>query len=118
MGIFGAGRSGDGPGWRRMLVPVVALLAGAVVSVPGGGSPGAVPSITEAPDGASAVYAAHRQGSRVEVADQRTATRTIFANPDGTMTAELSAVPMRVRRDGRWLDIDTTLARGTDGAVR
>ncbi|MGH3713888.1 MAG: LamG domain-containing protein [Micromonosporaceae bacterium] len=60
---------------------------------------------------------ARRGGARIEVADQTTPTRKVFANPDGTYTAELHVTPVRVRRAGRWVPIDTTLRVGADGRV-
>lgn len=76
--------------------------------------PVAVTPITEAPDQSTAMAAALRQGSRVEVLDVRTETRSIFADPDGTMTAEVSLVPQRVRKNGRWVAPDTTVVRDGD----
>ncbi|MFC4856936.1 LamG domain-containing protein [Actinophytocola glycyrrhizae] len=73
--------------------------------------------VAVAPDEASAVAAAWSQGSRVEVASLRTATQTVYANPGGTMTAELSVVPTRVRRGDGWVPIDTTVVRRADGTV-
>jgi hypothetical protein len=39
----------------------------------------------------AAMTAARLQGSRVEVADERTPTRTVYANPGGTLTAAVAA---------------------------
>ncbi|MFV2194835.1 DNRLRE domain-containing protein, partial [Nocardiopsis sp. LOL_012] len=41
-----------------------------------------------------------------------------FANPDGTLTAEISALPARVRTDQGWTDVDTTLVDTGDGLLR
>src|SRR5262249_48149362 len=54
---------------------------------------------------------------RVEVTSERGATRTVFANPDGTYTAELTAVPTRVRRGTAWTALDTTIVSRPDGSV-
>jgi hypothetical protein len=70
-----------------------------------------------APDQASASLAAFRQGSRVEVLDQRTPTRAVFANPGGGMTAELTAVPTRVLKGDAWVPVDVTMSRRDDGTV-
>jgi hypothetical protein len=75
------------------------------------------PVVREAPDAASAVEAARRQGSQVEVTAERTATRTVYANPDGTHTARISAVPTRAKRGNEWVPIDTTLTSRSDGLV-
>jgi hypothetical protein len=54
----------------------------------------------------------------VEVASARSANGQTFANPDGTMTQEESAVPRWARRaDGSWTAVDTTLDRAADGTV-
>ncbi|TCO59398.1 concanavalin A-like lectin/glucanase superfamily protein [Actinocrispum wychmicini] len=74
-------------------------------------------SVSEAPDAATAALAAWRQGTRVEVADQRTSTSVTFANPGGSFTSELSPVPVRVKVAGSWARIDTGLVRRPDGSV-
>ena len=82
-----------------LLVPVAPVSA-APASCPG-----------SAADVRSAVAAAKRCGSRVEVLTGRSETRQVFANPDGSSTVEDSVVPARVRRkDGSWADVDLGLA--------
>ncbi|MFF3371685.1 LamG-like jellyroll fold domain-containing protein [Streptomyces sp. NPDC002680] len=50
------------------------------------------------------------------VIDQLTDTGTqVVANPDGTLTRTDSSMPQRVRQRGKWVPIDTTLVRRTDG---
>ncbi|MBG6136462.1 RICIN domain-containing protein [Longispora fulva] len=44
-------------------------------------------------------------------------TNQIFANPDGTLTAEMRAVPNRVRRGTGWTPLDTKLRFAADGTV-
>ncbi|MEJ3750146.1 LamG domain-containing protein [Actinomycetes bacterium KLBMP 9797] len=75
------------------------------------------PRVAEAPDTATAVVVAARQQSRVAVADLTTQTRLVYAQPDGTLRAELTASPVRVRQGGRWVGVDTTLVRRPDGTV-
>ncbi|MBL7495115.1 RHS repeat protein, partial [Frankia sp. CNm7] len=59
------------------------------------------------------------QAGRVEVESARTGQSTVFANPDGTFTTEVSAAPVRFKdRDGRWVDIDTRLAEQNNGRLR
>jgi hypothetical protein len=42
----------------------------------------------------------------------------VYAEPNGTMTAEVNALPVRTQRmDGSWATVDTTLARRPDGTV-
>jgi hypothetical protein len=74
-------------------------------------------SVQEAPDSASALVAAKRQQSPVRVADLTTETRLVQAKPDGHMAAEMTTVPVRVRRNGSWQPIDTTLEVKPDGSV-
>ncbi|MGH3656001.1 MAG: LamG-like jellyroll fold domain-containing protein [Micromonosporaceae bacterium] len=45
----------------------------------------------------------------VEVTAARSETRTVFANPDGTTSVELSATPVRVRDGDGWAVPDPTL---------
>ncbi|MFD6532076.1 LamG-like jellyroll fold domain-containing protein [Streptomyces sp. NPDC060184] len=66
-----------------------------------------------------ALAEAKSSGDRVEVAAERTATTSVYANPDGsTFTMEESAVPVRVAaRGGGWRTPDATLTRRADGIV-
>jgi Concanavalin A-like lectin/glucanases superfamily len=59
---------------------------------------------------------AEASGERVEVLSLRSERSTIVANPDGTFTQTESVQPVRVRKDGTWRDIDTTLERQPDGS--
>ncbi|WP_394812939.1 DNRLRE domain-containing protein [Streptomyces boetiae] len=68
-----------------------------------------VPRVAEAADIASARVAARLGGERVEALSERTETSTTWVNPDGTLTTELSAGPIRFRRDGEWVDVDVDL---------
>ncbi|MFJ3799394.1 DNRLRE domain-containing protein [Streptomyces sp. NPDC090088] len=50
-------------------------------------------------------------GERVELASERTETSTTYVNPDGTLTTESYAGPVRVKdENGSWQDIDTELS--------
>ncbi|QUF05329.1 LamG domain-containing protein [Actinosynnema pretiosum subsp. pretiosum] len=93
-----------------MLVPVAPAVASP-------GDPPKAETPTEAPDEVSAASAARAQGSRVEIADQRAESRTVFAEPDGSRTAEFAPEPVRVRRGGDWAPVDTTLEARPDGTV-
>jgi len=66
---------------------------------------------------AAARVAARRSGRSVEITGQRTETRTVFANPSGTLTAREHARPVRVRRGADWLAADPTLRARADGSV-
>nr|WP_157528555.1 LamG domain-containing protein [Kibdelosporangium sp. MJ126-NF4] len=70
-----------------------------------------------APSVAEAMTAAVAQGSRVAVGDMTTPTRTVYAKPDGHLTAELSAVPRQVKKDDSWVPIDTHLATQPNGTI-
>jgi hypothetical protein len=71
-----------------------------------------------APDEASARLSAQAQDRRIEVVGSRTESSTLWANPDGTMSQETHAGPVRFRRNGAWVNIDTTLVKSPDGSVR
>jgi hypothetical protein len=61
---------------------------------------------------------AARCKSRVEVLGARTETSQVFAGSDGKYVLETYAVPQRVRKGGEWADIDPSLHKGADGALR
>ncbi|MFI6095659.1 RHS repeat-associated core domain-containing protein [Lentzea sp. NPDC051213] len=70
------------------------------------------------PDEAAARITARVTGKRVEVVNAREETSQTFANPDGTLTNEVSARPARVRRpDGSWVVADPGLEVGDDGVL-
>ncbi|WP_329424839.1 DNRLRE domain-containing protein [Streptosporangium sp. NBC_01495] len=70
-----------------------------------------------APDEPSARLTARLTGKRVEVESARTETATTYANPDGSLTVEAFAGPIRFRRDGRWAPVDISLTTAPDGEV-
>ncbi len=55
---------------------------------------------------------------RVEVVAERSETDTVYANPDGTTTREISTVPIRALSVSGWKDVDTTLDVADDGTVQ
>ncbi|AKU15237.1 hypothetical protein VV02_04125 [Luteipulveratus mongoliensis] len=63
---------------------------------------------------ASAVARAKATHKKVEVVERRTETAQVFANPNGSFTAELSATPQRVRRGSGWVKVDTSLRSSGD----
>lgn len=71
----------------------------------------------ERPDEASAVALARKTGERVGVSGKRSETDEVFANPDGSFSAELRSEPVRVHRGEQWVPIDVTLLRRSDGWV-
>ncbi|GLY25099.1 LamG-like jellyroll fold domain-containing protein [Micromonospora sp. NBRC 101691] len=121
MGRITGGRSGRA--WRVVSAVAAAVLV-AVSSGPAGmqrqesaGAARAAP-MSEAADPGTALRVARAQGSRVEAVALRSPTRVVYAEPDGTMTAEVTARPVRAKLpDGRWATVDTTLVRRPDGTV-
>lgn len=57
------------------------------------------------------------EGRRVEIPSLTNESTQAFANPDGTFTVDTSPVPERVRRNGKWIPIDTSLVRRSDGLL-
>ncbi|MET9458366.1 LamG domain-containing protein [Streptomyces canus] len=100
------------------------MLGGAVPLVGVGAAAAAADdgSASVAADGTSESEAsalAAQSGERVVVDAATTESSQVFANPDGTFTQEMSAAPVRARKDdGSWGPIDTTLVREADGSVR
>ncbi|MEU6349816.1 DNRLRE domain-containing protein [Streptomyces sp. NPDC047072] len=64
----------------------------------------------EAQDEASAILMARLQHRRIEVLSERSADSTTYALPSGELQTEAFAGPVRVKRDGAWKDIDTSLS--------
>ncbi|WP_257004384.1 DNRLRE domain-containing protein [Streptomyces sp. SA15] len=64
----------------------------------------------EAQDEASAVLMARLQDRKIEVLSDRTADSTTYALPSGELETEAYAGPVRVKQDGQWKDIDTSLS--------
>ncbi|WP_250004943.1 LamG-like jellyroll fold domain-containing protein [Actinoplanes sp. M2I2] len=118
--LLGRGLRGTG-----LLAGLAALLAGYAVA---GHPTAAAAAVDQAkavhqapgqdpirPTEQGAVTYAARLGDRVEIEAFRTETRSVFANPDGTLTAREYAQPVRVVRQGRWVPVDATLAANPDG---
>jgi RHS repeat-associated protein len=70
---------------------------------------------SEASNTAAAVVKAAATGQPVEDMSQRTEFATVTANPDGSFTRKQYETPVRVKRDGEWLDIDSRLELKPDG---
>jgi hypothetical protein len=43
--------------------------------------------------------------------------KDVYANPNGTFTAEFKADPVRLKRGSRWMSVDTRLEQRSDGTV-
>ncbi|WP_275466856.1 DNRLRE domain-containing protein [Streptomyces noursei] len=52
------------------------------------------------------------------VPNETTPTSLTYANPDGSLTAEVTAGPERIEQDGKWVDVDATLHKAADGTVK
>src|SRR5690349_4094046 len=65
----------------------------------------------------SALSQARRTGKAVTVAAATTATDTVVANPNGTLTLTRHAVAVRKKVDGAWRNLDATLRANADGTV-
>ncbi|SDL42755.1 hypothetical protein [Streptomyces indicus] len=61
---------------------------------------------------------AKKTGKRTLVPNATTPTNLTYANPDGTLTSEVTTGPERIERDGKWVDVDATLTTTADGGVR
>lgn len=73
--------------------------------------------VLERPDGVSAAVTARLKGKPVEDLSKRTESSRTLVNPDGTLTDEISAGPVRVRDEatGEWADVDDTFVKQPDG---
>ena len=68
-------------------------------------------------DSARASARAASSGHAIPVPGATTATQTLTANPDGTLTLHQSIAPVRKRVGGVWEALDATLKRESDGSV-
>ncbi|WP_369031370.1 DNRLRE domain-containing protein [Streptomyces adonidis] len=68
----------------------------------------------EAQDETSALLMARLQNRRIEILSERTTDSTTYALADGSMQTEAYAGPVRVKQDGAWHDIDTSLTDAGD----
>ncbi|MGO1056097.1 LamG-like jellyroll fold domain-containing protein [Crossiella sp. CA198] len=73
--------------------------------------------VAEAPDEHTAMIAAARQGTKVEITGLKNERSRFFANPTGSVTMDQSLMPERVRRGDKWVDIDPALAARPDGTI-
>lgn len=68
------------------------------------------------PASAQPSTAAQKPVGPVEVGELTTEDRIVHKQPDGSMLATLNVEPVRVKQDGRWNPVDTTLMRRPDGS--
>jgi hypothetical protein len=67
-------------------------------------------------DRLSAKMAARLCGGRVEVTGELTETTQVWAEPNGTLTADQHIGIKRFRKNGAWVDVDLNLTRQADGS--
>ncbi|MEV4108938.1 DNRLRE domain-containing protein [Nonomuraea sp. NPDC049695] len=79
--------------------------------------PSTAPAGPSAPDESSAKLTARLTGKRVEIESARTEASSTYANPDGTLTEEMFAGPVRVRDGAGWKPVDLALTAAADGTV-
>jgi RHS repeat-associated protein len=111
--------------WAAFLLPVflgASFMEPAVaVAMPATAPPVTTPkagaAVTQAADVASAMVAARLAGHRVEALGERTETTTTWVNPNGSLTSEVGAGPVRFKRSGAWTDIDVSMVKAADGSV-
>lgn len=72
----------------------------------------------DAPDTASAAAGAVAADKPVEDLSQRSETSTTVLNPNGTSTLMQYGGPVRIKREGEWVDVDNTLVEQADGSFR
>ncbi|GAA2980348.1 hypothetical protein GCM10010483_25640 [Actinokineospora diospyrosa] len=110
---------------QRIGLPATLLLAAVVGAVglsipaqaatPAAPPPAAPAAPTAAED--SALRQAKATGKPVEVLGRTTETTQVLAQPDGRFVLESSAAPQRVKRDGKWLAVDSTLRTTPEGTL-
>ncbi|WP_284581614.1 FG-GAP-like repeat-containing protein [Streptomyces sp. 2P-4] len=112
------------PRWKvSALVTTLALTVGLIGVAPVAAAAGETGKTTgtegaaAAGEGNKAAVEAKRTGKPVEIVGQRTETDEVWANPDGTFTAERALVPVRVRKAGKLIPADATLERGKNGTL-
>ncbi|MFG2880681.1 FG-GAP-like repeat-containing protein [Streptomyces sp. NPDC048337] len=125
-------RVDDPPSRRRSAVATTtALTAAALTATLLGGVPAAAAGtpnaaaadkaakerLTDAAAETSAKSEAKKTGKPVEIHSKRTETDDVWANPDGTLTANHALAPVRVYRGGKLVDADTKLAKQSDGRI-
>src|ERR1022692_2773097 len=94
-----------------VLVAVADPAVHAVVAAAGAQSAGVARPL----DSTRALARAASSGHAIPVPGATTATQTLTANPDGTLTLHQSIAPVRKRVGGVWEALDATLKRESAG---
>jgi hypothetical protein len=119
-GVVGAGsrRRFSLLAWRWIAASCGMVVAVSLAPLAFAEPAGARPSCpATAADGASALQTANACGARVEDLSRRSSTDQVFANPNGSMTSESTAVPRFIRNGSSWVPADATLVANGDGSV-
>jgi hypothetical protein len=110
-------------GRRRWLASALAIISTVTLI----NSPSVESSSARAADGngaravragaAEAIRQARDSGKQVEVGSLLGENREVYAQPDGSFEAVEHLRPVRTRRNGEWVDLDSTLAKRADGLI-
>ena len=105
---------------RATAVSTAAALALSLLFTPAAAADPADPNSNDPVDQQEfdALALAEQTGEPVEIPALTDEKTQHFANPDGSLTAEISTIPARVRSGQGWVDVDTDLVHSTDGLVR
>ena len=79
-------------------------------SVTSKASKGSKSAASSADSAAAALLMARLQHRKIEITSERTADSTTYALPNGQLQTAAYAGPIRVKQDGKWQDIDTSLS--------
>ncbi len=116
LGIKGRLRCALAQGTAVLAVLTCLYAAGPEAAAANPDSP-AQPSLGTPATEADASALARSSGRPVEVLSQRGEHRTVNALPNGSFEVTEHLRPVRTRRDGQWVGIDTTLRRNGSGLV-
>ena len=94
--------------------PVLAVVPAHPTALQSGGRA----EVVERPDEAAALVTARMTGAPVRIGGLTTETAEYFAQPNGQISAQVSAGPVRTRQDGKWVPVDLTLRNAPDGSVQ
>ncbi|WP_405056346.1 hypothetical protein OG474_26845 [Kribbella sp. NBC_01505] len=99
------------------ILSITSVLAASLAALPilAQAKPEVAPS--SARTAADASRLAAKFNTSVEVEEKTTPYARTLATPQGTLKAEISNAPVRVRNNGAWTAIDTTLAARSDGMI-
>ncbi|MEW1843026.1 LamG-like jellyroll fold domain-containing protein [Nonomuraea angiospora] len=98
------------------------MVLGLVQGVPLAAGLGAAAAATSSADGPAvtveeALARAKASGEPVELATMLGESSELLVNPDGTHTSVQHLRPVRTRKNGRWVKIDTALKKRADGSI-